>query len=61
MLEMGQKDGLLLPDRRRACGLNPSGIKDGLLSEEIRVRTKSSLSPSPVSTKVWDTNLEERS
>lgn len=53
--------GYWLPDRSEACGLNPSGIKDGLVSEEIRVRTKSSLSPSPVSTKVWDINLEERS
>lgn len=57
---MGHKDGLLAPDRSEACGLNPSGIKDGLISKEIRVRTKSSLAPS-VSTKVWDIDLEERS
>lgn len=53
--------GPWLPVRTQACRLNPSGIKDGLISEEIRVRTKSSLSPSPVSTKVWDADLEERS
>lgn len=53
--------GYWLPDRREPCGLNPSAIKDGLISEGIRVRKKSSLSPSPVSTKVRDIDLEERS